>query len=227
MFSNPQGKRTAPPHRTSHLPGGGGEGKKARNAMPRMSTARMGPTEHSATRPKLSSAAWRSPRIADTPTPSAMMKGTVMGPVVTAGVKGHGQKLLGHKGSQHKNDAVERHQQQRRQRHAQQHAQERDGEEQAHACRHRENQGLVRDGGHLIGQHLQVRLEMVMRNPSRKPMPKITGSLRLWVITAPTRSPMGVMLISAPSVKNMMPTTIMARTPAKSTAGCWVTPAQW
>ena len=40
-------------------------------------------TEHSATRPKLSSAAWRSPRIADTPTPSAMIKGTVMGPVVT------------------------------------------------------------------------------------------------------------------------------------------------
>ena len=29
--------------------------------------------------PKLSSAAWRSPRIADTPTPSAMIKGTVMG----------------------------------------------------------------------------------------------------------------------------------------------------
>ena len=36
-------------------------------------------------------------------------------------------------------------------------------------------------------------------------MPKITGSFRLLVITAPTRSPMGVMLISAPSVKNMMP----------------------
>ena len=51
---------------------------------------------------------------------------------------------------------------------------------------------------------------MVMRKPSRKPMPKITGSFRLLVITAPTRSPMGVMLISAPSVKNMMPTTIMA-----------------
>ena len=43
----------------------------------------MGPTEHMATRPKLSSAAWRSPRMAETPTPSAMMKGTVMGPVVT------------------------------------------------------------------------------------------------------------------------------------------------
>ena len=36
------------------------------------------------------------------------------------------------------------------------------------------------------------------------------GSLRLRVMTAPTRSPMGVMLISAPRVKNMMPTTIMA-----------------
>ena len=43
----------------------------------------MGPTEQRATRPKLSSAAWRSLRMAATPTPSAMMKGTVMGPVVT------------------------------------------------------------------------------------------------------------------------------------------------
>ena len=52
--------------------------------------------------------------------------------------------------------------------------------------------------------------EMVMWTPSRKPMPRITGSLRLLVSTAPTRSPMGVLLISAPRVKNMMPTTIMA-----------------
>ena len=52
--------------------------------------------------------------------------------------------------------------------------------------------------------------EMVMRKPSRKPMPSTTGRRRLLVMTAPTRSPMGVMLISAPSVKNMMPTTIIA-----------------
>ena len=39
--------------------------------------------EHRATRPKESSAAWRSLRIAEMPTPSAMMNGTVMGPVVT------------------------------------------------------------------------------------------------------------------------------------------------
>ena len=43
----------------------------------------MGPTEHSATRPKLSSLAFSSLRMEATPTPSAMMKGTVMGPVVT------------------------------------------------------------------------------------------------------------------------------------------------
>ena len=48
-----------------------------------MSTASTGPMEHSATRPKLSSAAWRSLRMAEIPTPRAMMKGTVMGPVVT------------------------------------------------------------------------------------------------------------------------------------------------
>ena len=51
--------------------------------MPRIITARIGPTEHRATRPKLSSAAWRSLRMADTPTPRAMINGTVIGPVVT------------------------------------------------------------------------------------------------------------------------------------------------
>ena len=39
--------------------------------------------EHSATRPKLSSLAFSSLRMEATPTPSAMMNGTVMGPVVT------------------------------------------------------------------------------------------------------------------------------------------------
>ena len=43
----------------------------------------IGPIEHSATRPKLSPPACLSLRTAHTPTPSAMMNGTVMGPVVT------------------------------------------------------------------------------------------------------------------------------------------------
>ena len=43
----------------------------------------MGPMEHSATRPKLSAAAFLSLRMEATPTPMAMIKGTVMGPVVT------------------------------------------------------------------------------------------------------------------------------------------------
>ena len=43
----------------------------------------MGPMEHSATRPKLSLAEFRSLRTEAMPTPRAMMKGTVMGPVVT------------------------------------------------------------------------------------------------------------------------------------------------
>lgn len=51
---------------------------------------------------------------------------------------------------------------------------------------------------------------MVIRKPSKKPSTRMRSSLRLRVMTAPTRSPMGVMLISAPRVKNMMPTTIMA-----------------
>ena len=49
-----------------------------------------------------------------------------------------------------------------------------------------------------------------MRKPSTKPTPMMRGTLRLLVSTAPTRSPMGLMLISAPRVKNMMPTMIIA-----------------
>ena len=43
----------------------------------------MGPTEHNEIRPKLSSAAFPSLRMEEMPMPKAMMKGTVMGPVVT------------------------------------------------------------------------------------------------------------------------------------------------
>ena len=43
----------------------------------------MGPTLHRATRPKLSLVAFLSLRTEARPTPRAMMKGTVMGPVVT------------------------------------------------------------------------------------------------------------------------------------------------
>lgn len=52
--------------------------------------------EHSATRPKLSSSASLSPRTAVRPRPSAMIKGTVMGPVVTPPEsKATGTKLSG------------------------------------------------------------------------------------------------------------------------------------
>lgn len=51
--------------------------------MPSSSTARMGPTLHRATRPKLSSWDSRSPRMEAMPMPKAIIKGTVIGPVVT------------------------------------------------------------------------------------------------------------------------------------------------
>ena len=51
--------------------------------MDSTSTARIGPTEHRAMRPKLFSLALRPPTVMAMPTPSAMMKGTVIGPVVT------------------------------------------------------------------------------------------------------------------------------------------------
>ena len=50
---------------------------------PRISTASTGPMEQSPTRPKLSSCARLSLRMEATPTPIAIMNGTVMGPVVT------------------------------------------------------------------------------------------------------------------------------------------------
>ena len=51
--------------------------------MPSSMTIRMGPTLHRAMRPKLSLALSLSLRAAEKPMPSAMIKGTVIGPVVT------------------------------------------------------------------------------------------------------------------------------------------------
>ena len=51
--------------------------------MPRIITASIGPMEQSAVRPKPSVSAPLSLRIEATPTPIAMIKGTLIGPVVT------------------------------------------------------------------------------------------------------------------------------------------------
>ena len=51
--------------------------------IPKINTARIGPIEHRATRPKVSSSACLSLRIAAIPTPNAIINGTVIGPVVT------------------------------------------------------------------------------------------------------------------------------------------------
>ncbi len=51
--------------------------------MPRIRTVSTGPIEQSEIRPKLSSWEPASPRTAATPSPSARMNGTVIGPVVT------------------------------------------------------------------------------------------------------------------------------------------------
>ena len=53
------------------------------NTRLRIITAMIGPIEQSATRPKLSALAFSSLRMDATPTPSAMINGTVIGPVVT------------------------------------------------------------------------------------------------------------------------------------------------
>ena len=51
--------------------------------MLRIRTASTGPMEHRAIRPKESSEAFLSLRMAAMPTPKLMINGTVMGPVVT------------------------------------------------------------------------------------------------------------------------------------------------
>ncbi len=64
--------------------------------MPKSSTARMGPTLERATMPKLSSWELLSPRVEAMPMPRAIIKGTVMGPVVTPPEsKATARKLLG------------------------------------------------------------------------------------------------------------------------------------
>ena len=56
--------------------------------MPSTNTASTGPTEHRATRPKEFSLLLRSPSTLEIPTPRAMIKGTVMGPVLAVLVLG-------------------------------------------------------------------------------------------------------------------------------------------
>ena len=66
--------------------------------MLRKRTDKMGPMLQSATRPKLSSPECLSLRIDAIPAPRAMIKGTVMGPVVTPPEsKAVGMKSLGAK----------------------------------------------------------------------------------------------------------------------------------
>ena len=74
-----------------------------------------------------------------------------------AGIKGHSKELPGHKDRQKKDDAVKQYQQPG-QRDADEHSQEGKHQKQAHARRHRQDKGRVGDRGHLICQHLQVRL---------------------------------------------------------------------
>ena len=74
--------------------------------MPSSSTARMGPMEHREMRPKLSLAELASLRVEAMPRPRAMIKGTVMGPVVTppeskdTGIKSPGARAASKKTTQ-------------------------------------------------------------------------------------------------------------------------------
>ena len=74
-----------------------------------------------------------------------------------AGVKGYAQEVLRDKKGQHKHKRI-KNQQHRRQRNTEQHTQQSHHQKSAHAAGHRQNQGHVGNGRHLIGQHLQIRL---------------------------------------------------------------------
>ena len=74
-----------------------------------------------------------------------------------AGVKGHRQEVRVGQGGQNEHNGIE-HQQQRPQGDAQQDTQHADGQENAHAYRHRQDQHGLVDARYVLGQHLQVRL---------------------------------------------------------------------
>lgn len=118
----------------------------------------MGPIEHSATRPKLSSAAWRSVRMAahaDAERHDERNGHRAGGDA--ARVERDREKIARHEKRQHEHNQIKQ-DQQIRQRDAEQHAQQRDDQKCAHAARDRQNQDHIRDGRHLFGEHLQVRL---------------------------------------------------------------------
>ena len=74
-----------------------------------------------------------------------------------AGIEGHGDKVPRSQGGQQKDYAVE-HQQQPPQGDGQADAQGGHHQEEANAHRHGEDEHQIVDGGHLLGQHLEVRL---------------------------------------------------------------------
>ena len=74
-----------------------------------------------------------------------------------AGVEGHRQEIRRDKKREHDQPQIEAHQQ-HGQANLQQNAQDRQRQKDAHAHRHGEHKHPVRNGGHLIGQHLQIGL---------------------------------------------------------------------
>lgn len=96
--------------------------------------------------------------MADTPTPRAMMNGTVMGPVVTPPEsKATLKKSFGRKGRQDKYHGVADHQE-RRKGHGKQHTQEGDHQKGPNPAGHRQDQRHIGHRRHLARQHLEIRL---------------------------------------------------------------------
>ena len=114
----------------------------------------MGPMEQSATRPKLSSAAWRSVRMDATPMPSERDSHRAGGDA--ARVERNREEIAGGKKRQAKHNQV-KYCEQVAQRNAEQHTQQRDDQKRTHAACNRKDQRHIGDRGYLFGEHLQIR----------------------------------------------------------------------
>ena len=85
-------------------------------------------------------------------------------------------------------------------------AQERKNEKQSHAHCDRNDKDHVRNGRHLVREHLEIRLCDGDGNAHNKRDRNQKAELRVLVSCEPIRSPMGIMAMSAPREKRAIPT---------------------
>ena len=185
--------------------------------MPSSSTIKIGPTLHSATRPKLSSSCPCVLRMADTPTPSAMINGTVMGPVVTPPASNatarnsFGENSVSTNSSAY---APSRHFASETRNKMRSTASARKTPTPTATVQIRTLLGI---DATWFASTCRSGSAMVMIVPSANATSTISSTFSRFASVLPTPSPSGVMDISAPSWKNPMPT-ISSTAPVRNSA---------